>query len=197
VVARLNRNEVLQGILRSLVAGWGYSAVLASLETLESEEQTTSKSPSGRSAKDELSPAVSLVNELDIPSGRKALLQTLAIHYDEGSAFPKLGDGRAFLLSHHRDAKDIKNRSQAFKRMLPLLVKMSEKGLEKVIARSHHSGPAELEPISKAIRGAGETLRGPISTGPMPAPNDSADRNSTGSAETSTETNKDVGKTHT
>jgi hypothetical protein len=93
------------------------------------------------------------------PEKKKLLLQ-LAERYDEGSAFPKIADVRAFLMSHHHDAKGLNGRSQAFRRMLPVLSGMSEKGLEKVISRSHYSGPAELEPISNAIRGAGEDLRG-------------------------------------
>jgi hypothetical protein len=120
--------------------------------------------------------AVTLVNGLKVPSERRALLQALAVRYDEGSAFPTLGDARAFLLSHHRGAKDIKSRSQAFKLMLPLLAQMSEKGLEKVISRSHHSGPADLDAISKAIRGAGEDMRGPAADEPAP----SIDRESSG-----------------
>jgi len=104
--------------------------------------------------------AVQMVADLPMPAQKKNLLLHLAERFDEGSAFPKVADVRSFLMSHHHDSKELKGRSQAFKRMLPVLSNMSEKGLEKVISRSYHSGPAELEAISDAIRGAGEHLRG-------------------------------------
>lgn len=167
MTAKLTPDAILRGILRTLVNGWGYSAVQASLETLETGTRADKKLSRSRKAGSERGSAVMLVKELTLPPERTALLQALAIRYDEGSAFPSMTDARAFLLSHQRNAKDIKSRSQAFKRMLPLLAQMSEKGLEKVISRSHHSGPAELDPISRAIRGAGETMRGSVESEPV------------------------------
>lgn len=158
--AKLNRNDILSSLLRALVDGWGYGAVREALIAFEDGVRTDRKpKPRGKSdAQRDF--AVAQVEELHLPSERRELLLTLAVRYEEGSAFPKLGDARAFLLSHQRNAKDINSRAQAFRRMLPILSQMSEKGLETVIARSHHSGPAELAPISQAIRGAGEVMRG-------------------------------------
>lgn len=167
-----NRDRVLRGILLSLVNGWGYSAVRASLEDLHEGAQAAPKPTRTRKGVAKPGAAVSLVEQLSVPPERKASLRALAIHYDAGSAFPRLSDARAFLLSHQRDAKNIKSRSQAFKRMLPLLTEMSEKGLEKVISRSRHSGPAELDPISRAIRSAGETMRGSTASNSAPSQDD-------------------------
>jgi hypothetical protein len=101
-----------------------------------------------------------LISNLELSPDRRAILVELAKRFDEGSAFPKLGDIRSFLLSHQRNGADLKGRIPAFRRMLPVLVEMSAKGLEKLLARAHHSGPVELSAISDAIRGAGENLRG-------------------------------------
>lgn len=164
MAAKLNRDQILRGILRTLVDGWGYDAVKTTLETIDTDTATTREAAAADRKASLKTTAAAQIEELQLPPGRRLLLKTLALSYDEGTAFPKLSDARAFLISHQRDAKEVKSRSQAFKRMLPILNQMSEKGLEKVISRSHHSGPAELDPISKAIRGAGEELRGAVST---------------------------------
>lgn len=162
-MAKLNRDEILRGLIQTLVDGWGQSAVRNALEELgSSQEFGRSKAPKGRA--DDLGPkAAKLVSDLEISPDRKAVLVELAERFDEGRAFPKLRDIKSFLLSHHRDGADLKTRETAFKRMLPVLIEMSPKGLEKLLARSHHSGPADLGAISDAIRGTGENLRGGVS----------------------------------
>lgn len=159
MAAKLNRDQILRGILQTLVDGWGQDAVKSALETIDTIATQNRKIAAADGTVSKAT-AAAQVEELPLPPERRLLLKTLAVRYDDGAAFPKLSDARAFLISHQRDAKEIKSRSQAFKRMLPILQQMSEKGLEKVISRSHHSGPAELDPISKAIRGAGEDMRG-------------------------------------
>lgn len=171
-------NTALKDILQALIKNWGYEAVRAALEPSPVVERRP-RTPSGRETEDV--GAVALLETVKLPPGRRAILRSLAVQYDQGAAFPKLGDAKAFLLSHHRDAKDIRGRAQAFRRMLPILSQMSEKGLEKVISRSQHSGPAELAPISQAIRGAGEQMRGSASPrasvkAPSPRPSEARGR---------------------
>jgi hypothetical protein len=162
VRAKLNQTEILRELLRTLVAGWGIGRVRDALDALEAESDEAPKTARPRRAQSDAQrgSAVALAEDLDLAPERKTLILALARAYDDESAFPTLGDARAFLLSHNRDAKDIKTRPQAFRRLLPLLTSMSEKGLETAIARSRHSGPAKLDAISKAIRDAGETMRG-------------------------------------
>jgi len=158
--SRLTRSDVLRNLLQVLVDGWGYRAVVASLESIgPSAKKGRTNAPARQRVKVEKG-AVRIVEGEVLPPQRKRLLLGLATAFDEGRAFPKLNDVRTFLMAHHQNANDLKTRPQAFRRMLPVLTGMSDKGLEKVISRSHHSGPAELEPISNAIRGAGEDLRG-------------------------------------
>lgn len=160
MTAKLNRDEILRGILQTLVEGWGLNTVQAALSDLDA--------PNAREKRDRkrLSPeivsrgAVAHVEELSISPEKMVPLLELAKRFDEGSAFPKMGDIRSFLLSHQQSAVELKGRVAAFKRMLPIMVEMSPKGLERLVSRSHHSGPADLAAISDAIRGAGEDLRG-------------------------------------
>ncbi|WP_439538947.1 hypothetical protein [Sphingomonas sp.] len=159
-MAKLNRDEILHELLKTLVDGWGQSAVQAALDGLCSPVETAKRKRARSRDKPVFQRAVDLVEELKLPPDRDAILTELARRFDEGSAFPKIGDARSFLLSHHRNGTDLKGRIPAFKRMLPVLVEMSPKGLERLLARSHHSGPADLGEISDAIKGAGENLRG-------------------------------------
>lgn len=159
-MAKLNRDEILHDILRTLVGGWGKGAVLAALEALDTAPRDGNRNRGEDTAEDLAGGAKALVAEIELPSEHRQLMLDLAKRFDDGSAFPKVGDVRSFLLSHQKNATDIKSRTQGFKRMLPILSRMSPKGLERLIARSHHSGPADLGEISDAIRGAGEDLRG-------------------------------------
>lgn len=157
---KLNRDEILRGILQTLVDGWGHGAVSRALQSLAGPAKPGQPGASNPRREADEGAAVQLIAEMEIPADRKTLLLDLAKRYDEGTAFPKISDVRSVLIAHQQNAKDLKTRTQAFKRLIPVLSGMSEKGLEKLISRSHHSGPAELEDISRAIRGAGEDLRG-------------------------------------
>lgn len=161
-MAKLNRDEILRGLLQTLLDGWGKSAVQAALDTLETPVQGDKRKRGERPVDNNARGAEALVAEMDLSPEHRNLLSDLARRFDEGRAFPTPGDIRSFLLSHQQDATELKSRVQAFKRMLPILSRMSPKGLERLIARSHHSGPADLGEISDAIRGAGEDLRGKL-----------------------------------
>lgn len=157
---KLNRDQILTNILQTLIDGWGRAAVIEALDRTASPK-TGARSDLARPETVRSEPkAVQLVENLELPAPRKELLIQVARDFDAERAFPRMSDARAFLMSHHQNARDIKSRAQAFRKMIPILQKMSEKGLAKVIARSHHSGPAALDSISDAIRGAGEDLRG-------------------------------------
>lgn len=160
MVAKASRDQILKRLLHALIDVWGYEVVLATVQSLQTSSgghETESRKGQGSRQPET---AVTYATEIATSPERKKLIIHLAEMFDRGTAFPTLSDIRSFLKSHQLDARDLKSRSHAFKKMLPVLVGMSEKGLEKVISRSHHSGPAMLESISDAIRGAGESLRG-------------------------------------
>lgn len=161
--SKLNRDEILREILSTLIKGWGRKAIYDALDNLEEGAKT--KGPDdgqAGNAKSNESKAVQIVEGLAIPEERKILMLQLATAYDAGAAFPKLSDIKAFLSSHHQKTSELRSRDQAFRKIVPILQRMSEKGLLKVISHSHHSGPVELGSISDAIKGAGQDMRGPL-----------------------------------
>ncbi len=158
---KLNRDAILREILRTLIDGWGRNAVYDALNEIAGANKTEASPGRHVAEAAKIEPkAVQLVEDLPIAGDRKHLMLQLARAFDAGSAFPRISDVRAFLASHHQMAKELRSRDQAFRAMIPLLQRMSEKGLLKVMSRSHHSGPAELGSISDAIRDAGQNLRG-------------------------------------
>lgn len=157
---KLSRDAVLREMLSALVKGWGRKAVWETLnEVVESTEETSIHRQNFEPKKSEPR-AVQLIEALSISGNRRDLMIQFARDFDDGIAFPKLSDVRAFLASHHQSARRLRSRGQAFRMIIPLLAEMSERGLMKIISRSQRSGPADLGSISDAIKGAGENLRG-------------------------------------
>lgn len=159
-MAKLNKDEVLRGLLQTLIDGWGRSAVEAAFNDLGSTAATPKRKAQKLAVQSHVLRAVDLVSGLHLSADRQVILAELARRFDEGDSFPTTGDVRSFLLAHHQNVADIKGRISGFKRMIPVLAAMSPKGLERLLSRSHHSGPAELSAISDAIQGAGRSLRG-------------------------------------
>ncbi|ASP73876.1 hypothetical protein CDO28_20230 (plasmid) [Sinorhizobium meliloti] len=165
MTTKLSRDAILREMLVTLVKGWGPKAVYEALDEVVGNGSEKPSGPQSLKTSEHEPTAVQLIEALSLVGERRELLIRFAQDFDAGSAFPKLGDIRAFLASHHRVAKDLRSRGQGFRKMVPLLVEMSEKGLAKVISRSQYSGPADLEAISDAIKGAGENLRGDRANG--------------------------------
>ena len=157
---KLNRDEILREILSTLIRGWGSKAVYDNLDEVVGKARSEGDAGKRSSKASPLEPkAVKRVEKLKIPEERKDLMLKFARDYEAGSAFPKLSDVKTFLASHHCDVQDVRSRDQAFRRMLPIIEGMSEKGLLKLMSRSHHSGPAQLGSLSDAIKDTGQNWR--------------------------------------
>lgn len=160
--AKLNKEQILHEMLDVLIKGWGLKAVQDGLATLSSKTTSGVRGakvvePSSATVKDPK--AVMLVLDLTIPEERKALLIEIAEAFDSGSAFQRTSDVRSFLAAHSTPVREIRSRDHAFRLMLPIFERMSEKGLARILSSSRHSGPAELGSISEAIKGTGKDLR--------------------------------------
>lgn len=156
---KLTRDEILREMLTTLINGWGRKSVFDALNEIagvDKAEDVANMQPGG-TASNELN-AVRLVTELQITNGRKVLMLQLAKDYEAGSAFPKISDVKAFLASHNHRTNELRSRDQSFRMIIPILQKMSEKGLLVLLSRSRHSGPADLGSISDAIKSVGQNL---------------------------------------
>lgn len=159
--SKLGRDQVLREMLNTLIKGWGRKAVYDALDEIVGSSSPSRLSESrDRPPVEAESKILQFAKELPAHGERRELIIKFAQDFVVGTALPKMSDVRAFLASHQQDSKDIKSREQAFRKIAPLLLEMSEKGLVKTISRSQRSGLADLGSISDAIKGAGENLRG-------------------------------------
>lgn len=157
---KLNRDEILREMLDTLVKGWGRKAVYEALDELAGTKKSVrlgSDSSDDRTLVE--TRAVQLVEDLSIAADRKNVMLELAAEFDAGNAFPSTADVKAFLASHQLDVKEIRSRHQAFRRMIPILLRMSDKGLFSIISKAHQTGPAKLTFISDAIKDVGYKRR--------------------------------------
>tara|TARA_R110002049_G_scaffold53928_1_gene150429 strand:- start:973 stop:1482 length:510 start_codon:yes stop_codon:yes gene_type:complete len=163
---KLTKNDILAEVLETLVRGWGRKAVRQALDAVEqggknhpASLEFGSAGHKSRVMNAEGAGAEQIAQRITTPDHKKELIIKFAKDYDKELAFPKLSDAKRFLAAHNVMLKELKSRNQAFKKMLPILVGMSEKGLMNVITRSRYSGPASLEDISDAINESGRSMR--------------------------------------
>jgi hypothetical protein len=159
--SKLNRDAILREMLGTLVRGWGKNTVYQALNEITEDEgatpslKTQAADVAGREPK-----AVDLVQDMPMASNRKILILQFARAFDAGVAFPRISDVKMFLASHHQSTRELRSRTQGFYKMIPILEKMSEKGLIKLMSRSKEFGLAELDSISDAIKNSGKVTRG-------------------------------------
>ena len=153
----LTKDEILHETLSMLVRGYGKAAVVSALEDLDRASGVTRKRSKGKREAEEPDAVKFVDSQMPFPHGD--LIRRFAQDYDRGNALPRRSDIRRFLLDHRIEPDELRSRNQAFRKMLPLLRGMSEKGLVRLINRARFSGPAQLDEISDAIKGTGSELR--------------------------------------
>ncbi|MGO8189392.1 hypothetical protein AB9F38_31355 [Rhizobium leguminosarum] len=91
---------------------------------------------------------------------KKALLVDLAMQFDHKTFLPSIADVRAFLEMRGRDAKGLKQRPEAFRRVIKAIIDMPKESLEQMVLTSVHAGgPSQLGPLSDAIKFASAAVR--------------------------------------
>jgi len=156
-------DKLLLELLSALVRHWGAEAVRHALEAVEVREIHTD--PSGRasdlSARNQskrLTPR-DVVAKLDIPEARKRVLSQLADQFERKQFLPSVGDIRNFLMMRGSDVPNLKQRSEAFKRVLVAISDLPDERLEKLAREGRHSGPSQLGPLSDAIQASSAAAR--------------------------------------
>lgn len=155
------RGGLLRSLMVVLVDEWGIEAVRAEVERLstsgmsfERQAATTALAGAGGRTKDKPS-ASALAAKASLPPAQKQLVQDLASMFDEKRFLPSAGDIKYFFEVHGEVAPTVKQRSEAFRRILRLLSSLPEVALRKIISDGLHSGPSSLAPLSDAMRDVG------------------------------------------
>lgn len=151
--------RLLRELLVPLVRSWGAQAVRDALG--EVELQPTSGSGGRRKptkSKRKLSPSELVMKTASSAESRSNLIE-LAHQYEAKTFLPRVGDARHFLEMKGRPSDNLKDRDEAFRKILPVLADMPEDQLRELRNSAAHSGPSRLGPLSDAIGSTGADLR--------------------------------------
>ncbi|MFO0255013.1 MAG: hypothetical protein ACK52V_12925 [Betaproteobacteria bacterium] len=157
------RHDLLQSLLIPLVKEWGRDAVLTCIAELDvgsanrkphrrdegREEASSSRKPS----------AVEIADRAELPTAQRAALLRLASLFDRKLFLPTASDVRHFLELRGQKPAPVKQRLDAFRKVLALLSGTADEELQRLIQNSTHAGPTQLGPLSDAIRATGAAMR--------------------------------------
>ena len=165
------RQVFIAKLIRTLVDEWGYDEVQKALTQLSDQdgrdhlafawrEESQQRLTSNREASKSKRPtAVEQATKLSIPDGQRESLLAIAAKLDRKEFLPSVGDVREFLAMMGEDSEGMKDRSDGFRRLLRSLSLLPSDRLEHLASSSRYSGPAQLGPLSDAIRSTGEAIR--------------------------------------
>ena len=165
------RQGFLVKLIRMLVEEWGYDEVrkaLAQLSDMGSgahiasasrERAPQQPSPNREGNRSKKPTAVEQVTRLSTPDGEHQTLLAIAAKFDRKEFLPSVGDIREFLAMMGADSGGMKDRLDGFRRLLPPLSQLPPDKLRRLASSTTYSGPAQLGPLSDAIRSTGEAIR--------------------------------------
>ena len=161
------QNRVLNELVSVLLAEWGYEAVHRALEFVgeryepqpgrERREPARGRTPAPRRR----ITALEYLAGSNVPEQRRDALAELALRYDRKQFLPTASDLRHFYSMRGEELTGLKHRSEAFRPVLRLLLKMPPEQVEALVRDNAHSGPSQLGPIADAIREASAAVRSP------------------------------------
>lgn len=157
------RYDLLESLLTPLLLEWGRDAVLACIAELDTNsvagerqrrQAGTDRGPSSRKPS-----AVEITGRAELPTTKRDALFRLASLFDRKLFLPTASDVRHFLELRAQQPGPVKQRHDAFRKVLALLSDMADEELERLIENSTHAGPTQLGPLSDAIRATGAAMR--------------------------------------
>jgi hypothetical protein len=155
---RAEEHSLLDRLVAVLVSEWGHAAVSESVRRVAADGTKKQRQPSSR--RNDKPSATELVRRADVPEARREVLAFLAQRFDEKAFLPRMADVREFLeMRGEQVSPSLKNRADAFRPVLRLMLRLPEAGLERLAVAPGYSGPAQLDTIAEAMRAAGERLR--------------------------------------
>jgi hypothetical protein len=160
------RKILLSNLLHALVQEWGKREVEDALAQLSNAADLTEAHRLGssvsrgarRSRSVTKSLAIEQVARAQLPEAQEVALLELARRFDHKQFLPSTADVREFLIMMGERPGAIKDRSQAFRRLLEALTRLPPEQLEWLANSALHSGPSQLGPLSDAISAAGASL---------------------------------------
>jgi len=158
-----SRSPLLISLLETLLREWGYDTVrqcLAEVRARQIKEDTKQALDKHRPTKTHIRPsAVQMLERLHATVDKKEDLHALAAQFDAKTFLPTTSDVRHFLEMRGQDLGSIKQRQDAFRKVLSVLLGMSEDELMLLRRSGAHTGPTQLAPLSDAIKATSAAAR--------------------------------------
>ncbi|MBB5885558.1 MULTISPECIES: hypothetical protein [unclassified Xanthomonas] len=156
-------DDLLASLLTPLLQEWGRDSVLACIQELETSSSLIKQQQRPNKVAQSQSPgkpnAVGIASRTELPVAKRDALLSLASLFDQKHFLPTAADVRSFLELRTQHSGAIKQRQEAFRKVLTLLASMTNEELERLIGSSTHAGPTQLGPLSDAIRATGAVMR--------------------------------------
>lgn len=158
---RVECYQLLESLLKAIINEWGIGKVRECLLDLETRGETANilDKTAGKSRvprKYSRPSAVSLATKAELPSNKKQLILKLAEKFDRKEFLPTAGHIRYFCDMNNAPIGAVKQRPDAFRKVLKLLANMPEESLQLLLDHGQHTGPSALGPLSQAMRSIGE-----------------------------------------
>lgn len=157
--------KLLREILATLIKHWGVAEVRHELDQMpDRQEEPSSESAQG----DALAPSLKarrkptprqIVARYDMPDRIREDALHLASMYEAKAFLPTIADVRHFLETRGREPGSVKNRDQAFVKVIDVVLGMAPEAIRQLRNSAVHGRPSRLGPISDAIGAAGDTMR--------------------------------------
>jgi hypothetical protein len=163
--------EFLRELLVPLINQWGRDEVMSAIYDLDQLKSGGRSQPkvafkesqdlSDRKKSQSQRPnAVMIVERANVPREKRMLLINIASQFEHKTFLPTVSDVRNFLEMRGQDARSIKQRPEAFRKILKAIIDMPDESLERLSKSIRHSGPLQLGPLSDAIKAASASVRG-------------------------------------
>lgn len=163
--------DFLKELLSPLIAQWGRDEVLRAIYEIDGSSVTHKAGTKDRYAKHHSAEekkraeptaklsAVMIAEKTNVPADKRLLLINLASQFEHKSFLPTISDVRNFLEMRGQDIGNIKQRPEAFRKVIKAIIDLPNENLERMIRSSRHSGPSQLGPLSDAIKAASAFVR--------------------------------------
>lgn len=150
------RTKFLDDLLRIMVAHWGADGIRRKLNQLAEREDSRGERIAARMR---IRSALAYAKAMNLAPEKKEIINKLADRFDNKSFLPTIGDLRNFLELQRVPAIRFKNRTAAIPIIMGLLAELSDTTLQKICEDARYAGPAQLGPLSDAIRAASARTR--------------------------------------
>jgi hypothetical protein len=150
----------LAKILEMLVEECGFYEVQQTLSGISRTKFSPARQKIPRGKRERRRPTAEEVVQKQIASdGEREIILVIAGKFDRKEFLPSIGDIREFLATRGGRPGGVKDRADGFRRVLSFLSQMSHDKLKELADSSRYAGPAQVGPLSDAIRSTGDAIR--------------------------------------